>query len=367
MLSGSYEAARAAPAGFEAATACNLMRPYVHSFVAVGLLFVGCASGGSASDAVGNVEPESVPAPDAGGPADGGRIADGEAPGTKPVAPDDAELVSASLPDSLHCGETKSVTVALKNTGSAVWASPVYKLGAVGGSDPFASTTRIELGPGESVAKDAVKSFTFNLKAPNVAGAYTTDWQMVHEKGGWFGPIAARNVTVTCLIPDGEAALASAGIYNSPPDIASWPVTTKITRLELATGGVKLDFAKKDGPDRWPDVTPPGWDGPIQYTLWLLLNVNGKWAASGIIQYWYGLDFSGGDVTANNQIAANWVYDGRWGPMAGHQPAPGEYVGFMVMAGNARGVLDASQAPARERSNVVVVPFPAAAGQVFNF
>jgi hypothetical protein len=287
-------------------------------------------------------------------------------PDAKPSTPDNAEIVSASLPDSLKCGETRTVTIAVRNTGSASWTASAYALGAVSATDPLSAVARVALAPTETIATGATKSFNLDLKAPSVAGSYTTGWQMVHDKSR-FGGIASHAVTVACPIPDGEAALASAGIYNSPPDIASWPVTTKITRLEFSAKGLGFDFSKKDGPDRWPDVTPPGWDGPIQYTVWLLLNVNGQWTASGIIQYWYGLQYSGGDVTANNQIAVNWVYDGRWGPMAHHQPAPGEYVGFMVMAGNARGVTDASQAPARERSNVVVVPFPAAAGPVFNF
>ena len=67
-------------------------------------------------------------------------------------------------------------------------------------------------------------------------------------------------------------------------------------------------------------------------------------------------------MTANNQIAINWVYDPRWGPMQGHQPAVGEKVAFFVSAGNARGVPDDSQTLVRERSNVVVVLFPASAG-----
>jgi hypothetical protein len=46
---------------------------------------------------------------------------------------------------------------------------------------------------------------------------------------------------------------------------------------------------------------------------------------------------------------------------------PGENVGFLVAAGNHRGVLDASQSPAQERSNLVIVPFPAVAGAVFTF
>jgi hypothetical protein len=45
------------------------------------------------------------------------------------------------------------------------------------------------------------------------------------------------------------------------------------------------------------------------------------------------------------------------------QPAVGERVGFFVVAGNVRGVDDVISV--RERSNVVVVPFPDAQGAVY--
>ena len=175
-------------------------------------------------------------------------------------------------------------------------------------------------------------------------------------------------IFVTCT-PAGVDSLdvSQASVYNSPPDIAGWAVTTAITRLDFTSDGIHVEFDKSDGTNRWPDVTPPGWDGPIQYTLWLALNVNGQWDASGIIQFWYGLPASGGDVTQNDQVAINWVYDGRWGPMQGHQPAVGELVGFFVAAGNERGVPDASQTLVSERSNMVTVPFPASSGVSFTF
>ena len=44
-------------------------------------------------------------------------------------------------------------------------------------------------------------------------------------------------------------------------DVANWPVTTTIRVLDFNSGGIFVDFAKKDGPDRWPDVVPPGWEG----------------------------------------------------------------------------------------------------------
>ncbi|MEQ1877397.1 MAG: hypothetical protein ABL958_12195 [Bdellovibrionia bacterium] len=96
-----------------------------------------------------------------------------------------------------------------------------------------------------------------------------------------------------------------------------------------------------------------------------MLKVNGRWSAAGILQYWNGLDAMGDDITLNRQIAINWVYDGRWGPMADYQPSPGEEVGFLVTAGNARG--PAVVTSVRERSNAVIVPFPSSVGPVHNF
>lgn len=161
--------------------------------------------------------------------------------------------------------------------------------------------------------------------------------------------------------PSGDALdLHQATVYASPMDIADWPVTARITRLDLGANGAAVDFTKKDGPGRWPDVTPPGWDGPLQYTLWMVVNVNGHWYTAGGVEYWYGLDRSGGPVS---QYAQNWYYSPAvWHELSSHQPAPGERVGFFVSAGDARAK---DVHIVRERSNVVVVPFPGAGGGVF--
>jgi hypothetical protein len=50
--------------------------------------------------------------------------------------------------------------------------------------------------------------------------------------------------------------------------------------------------------------------------------------------------------------------------MAGHQPAPGEQVGFLATAGDAR---NNGPSSVKQRSNVVVVSFPSNAGQSFVF
>jgi hypothetical protein len=150
-------------------------------------------------------------------------------------------------------------------------------------------------------------------------------------------------------------------VENSPPDIATWPQTATITALTWTTDGVEVLFTKRDGTGRWPDVIPPGFDGPLEYTLWLFLNIGGQWYGSGIIQYWNGKDFNGGPPSG---VALNWVYDSRWGPMAGYQPATGETIGMMVSAGNARGQTTVSSV--KERSQVILIPFPSDAGATYH-
>lgn len=159
--------------------------------------------------------------------------------------------------------------------------------------------------------------------------------------------------------------LSQATVYNSPPDIASWPITTAITRLEMqptagAAPGVSLTFSAQN---TWPDYTPPGWDGPLQYTVWAVFNINGHWVTSGFIQMWSGRGNTGAPLLTD--FAINWAYDSRWGPMNGYQPHVGEQVGFFVSAGDARG--NRGVTSVRERSNVVVVNLPANDTGVFTF
>lgn len=145
-------------------------------------------------------------------------------------------------------------------------------------------------------------------------------------------------------------------------DVANWPVTTRIRVLDFRADGLFVDFDKKDGPGRWPDVTPPGWDGPIQYTMWMVVNIGGRWYTSGGVEYWYGLSRQGGPPS---QYAANWYYSPQvWGPLASHQPAVGEQVGFFVTAGDQRAK---DVRAVTERSNVVMVPFPSDAGGYYPF
>lgn len=146
--------------------------------------------------------------------------------------------------------------------------------------------------------------------------------------------------------------LASAQIHNSP-DVRGWAATSTITRLEFRPTGVHVEHTKVQGAGAWPNFRPPGWDGDLQYTLWIFVNLGGTWHGSGCIEFWQSCDQNGGPA---EEFAKNWYYDAnRWAPMTGHQPAVGEIVGFMVSAGDAR---NSGTVSLQERSNVVAMPFP---------
>ena len=133
----------------------------------------------------------------------------------------------------------------------------------------------------------------------------------------------------------------------------------------MRPNGIWVDFSKKTGAGRWPDYTPPGWDGPLQYTLGMVMNINGQLYASAPVEFWYGLEASGGPPS---QYAMNWFYDpGRWAPMTYHQPAVGETIGLFVCAGDCRNRTDGSGSPVKERTNVVTVTMPNDNGARFVF
>jgi hypothetical protein len=205
------------------------------------------------------------------------------------------------------------------------------------------------------------KVYYWHVRAydPTTLGPWspTQAFQMVTVAPPVFNP--GPNPTPGGPAPGDAINLSQAIIHNSPTDVPGWPVTTTLTRLDLMPSGAHVEFGKLNV---WPEVVPPGWAGGLQYTLWIVLNINGQWHASGCIEYWRGLYENGGPV---NQYALNWYFDPiRWAPMTGHQPAVGEQVGFLVTSGDAR---NNGPSSVRERSNVVIVSFPSASGRSFSF
>jgi hypothetical protein len=168
----------------------------------------------------------------------------------------------------------------------------------------------------------------------------------------------------------GELDLSQVTLEHMASDFASWPITTHIKKVTLSLTGVSVEL-DNGRPDSWPDTADRPGMGPLLYSLGLAEKINGQWYASAPIQLWRGLAESGGpiqdqdvDSSGQGQIAKNWFYDSRWGPLAGHQVLTGDELGIFVCAGDCRdGVGDYS--PVHERSNVVLINLPGAQGGVF--
>lgn len=159
--------------------------------------------------------------------------------------------------------------------------------------------------------------------------------------------------------------MAAADIFNSPTDLASWCIGAKITSIQFTSRSIRVDFSRREGPNRWPDYVTPGWTGPLQYTLGMCMNVNGKWACSAVVEFWHGRSLD--ETAAPYEIAKEWFYDGRWGTLAGRQPADGEQVGMFVCAGDCRNTTIAINPNFRERSNVQLVRWSNSGGPSYSY
>ena len=164
--------------------------------------------------------------------------------------------------------------------------------------------------------------------------------------------------------PNDSIDMRQASIYNSPADLASWAVTAKITSVVFTPGAFLVDFDRRDGPGRWPDV-PFGSGGNLEYTLGMCLNISGHWDCSAVVEFWYGRDLAAS--APPSQIASAWFYDSRWGPLTGRQPADGETVGIFVCAGDCRNKAVGDGSLVHEQSNVQLVKWSNGGGASYQF
>jgi hypothetical protein len=158
--------------------------------------------------------------------------------------------------------------------------------------------------------------------------------------------------------------MRNALIWDNPQDLGSWAETATITSVQFTDNAFLVDFDKRTGAGRWPDVGFGA--GSLEYTLGMCVNLSGQWNCSATVQFWFGRDLEASGRP--DQIGINWWYDRRWGNLIGYQPAFGETVGIFVAAGNLR---DSGNVITKERSKVVLMPFGgnysagAAAGRAF--
>jgi hypothetical protein len=154
------------------------------------------------------------------------------------------------------------------------------------------------------------------------------------------------------------------------PAVAHLPIRSVMSSITLTEVGADgQGFAMNfPGRDTWPGVIPPGWEGPINHTLWIAERIGGTWYVLPIKE---GLhDYcTCGPILSPGQIPDNLTYFAS-APMLGYQPRRAEQVGFFATTGDTRR-MNLQPPVGAGRTNVVLVPFaageytfPAASGTV---
>jgi hypothetical protein len=160
--------------------------------------------------------------------------------------------------------------------------------------------------------------------------------------------------------------LHTAVTHASPADVADWPITVTITSVnDDPRGGFELLF-DRTLPESWKWPSNPAVPSDnFQFTVWSFVQVSGRWHGAGFVQMWQGRSMKTGALPAMFAVNdgapgyMNWWGDVRrlWGEMSDYVPQPGDQIGFLVSAGNARLVQGVTSV--RERSNVVLVTLTA--------
>src|SRR5579871_4496709 len=283
-----------------------------------------------------------------------------QAPGLVSPAPNataDSIRPSFVVNNASRSGPVGAITYQIEVADSSAFTNKI----AVWTAAEQANTTQTTLTINTDLAYSTVYYWHVRAADPTTTGPFSATYAFVTPAQPVVAPPPPAGGGGGACAASDQMNLASAHVYNSPPDIASWPATGCITRLDMSSSaGLSFQFTTYN---TWPDYLPPGWDGPLEYTVWAVVNQSGTWNTSGFIQMWRGRPSTGGPILA--EFARNWAYDSRWGPMAGYQPHAGEQMGFFLSAGNARGVTTVTSV--RERTNVVVVPLPAGDNGSFTF
>lgn len=149
--------------------------------------------------------------------------------------------------------------------------------------------------------------------------------------------------------PSDFSSLGPVTIVGGSPDVSGFAITSRITSLRFSPGNIHLEHTKTG---QWPGVDIGG--ALQESTLWVFFRINGQWYATGAERWRPGQTDKA--LSAPSAIGPGWFYNNSWAPMTNYVPRPGEQVGFMVVAGSTR--VD-NRTPARERSAILMIPFPA--------
>ncbi|MES2161416.1 MAG: NBR1-Ig-like domain-containing protein [Pseudomonadota bacterium] len=162
-----------------------------------------------------------------------------------------ATFVSQSVPAYMKAGQTYSVSVTLRNSGTTTWvATSNYNLGSQNPQDNSIWSLQ-RVAPVAPVAPGAQQTFTFNVIAPTTTGSYNFQWRMVQDFVEWFGDLTP-NVAVT-VQPFNAAAFVSQSV---PANMVAGQtynvsVTMKNTGLTTWTAAGKYNLGTQNPIDNF--------------------------------------------------------------------------------------------------------------------
>jgi hypothetical protein len=153
----------------------------------------------------------------------------------------DARILWHSFPSELRPGETRNVTLIVRNEGDLKWkAADDYKFG----QQEFLPG-EVMFGPGRYLLDDNANEVStyggvfrgrpivlqIAITAPANAGSYQTHWSMLQENVAWFGQVLQKNITVT--------SNAAAQVINVPFDLA-------LPNLQFTGSGATVNVGSTD-------------------------------------------------------------------------------------------------------------------------
>lgn len=148
----------------------------------------------------------------------------------------DAVYISQVVP-TLSPGNTVSVSVTMKNTGTTIWTpGEGYALASIGQeNNNIWGISKVDLDAQEEILPGGEKTFTFDVLVPEAEGVYVFKWQMIQGDSAWFGsPTDVVGIRV-----------GDEGIYLDACDqLTAWnsTATLKLNNTEKQQGSSSIEF-----------------------------------------------------------------------------------------------------------------------------
>ncbi len=179
-----------------------------------------------------------------------------------------SQFISQSVPTTMVVGQTATVSVTMKNTGTTTWTrSGNYKLGSQNPQDNLTwNLKRVWLPSTVAVAPGQQRTFTFTIKAPSTPGTYNFQWRMVQDGVQWFGAFSTNK------------AIVVQNAVNNAQFIAYGGVPTTMARGQTKVVSVTL---KNTGTTTWRRAAgyKLGSENPRDNRTW---NLNRVWLPSTV-------------------------------------------------------------------------------------